>query len=101
MTVKQLVKKLKIHGDLKTYIIDSIEFFKDNGIEPLTINLQKDLYPYLSGKYGTTENGVKSKFIRELKKFNEDNPLTIKSYFGVTHKITVKKLLILILMNIK
>lgn len=101
MTVKQVLKKLKITGDLKKYLVDSVEYCKKEKVDPLGVNLQSKIYPYLSNKYDITEIAIKCRFIKALKDFNKDNLKVIQDYFDVHHKITVKKLIILLLLNTK
>lgn len=101
MTVKQVLRKLKISGDLKKYLVDSVEYCKKQKIDPLGVNLQSKVYPYLANKYEITEVAMKCRFIKALREFNKENADIIQNYFEVHHKITVKKLIILLLLNTK
>lgn len=101
MTVKQVLRKLKISGDLKKYLVDSVEYCKKQKVDPLGVNLQSKVYPYLANKYDISEIAMKCRFIKALKEFNKENAAVIQDYFEVHHKITVKKLIILLLLNTK
>lgn len=101
MTVNSLLNKLKIKGELRIYVKDSYDYIKKNKICYLDINLTKDIYPYLGEKYELSETSVKTRFIRMLQEFNQCEPNPIKEYFGVKSKITIKRLLTLISIELK
>lgn len=101
MNITSLLNELKISGELKTYLKDTYKYLKTKKICYLDINLRSDIYPYLATKYGLTESTIKTKFIRLLKDYNEQNPYIIKDYFKISSKITVKKLLILLSSELK
>ena len=102
MTINTLLNKLGIQGELNTYIKDSYKFIKKNKICYLDINLKKDIYPYLAEKYELNDTTVKTKFIRMIKQFNEEDvDDRVKKYFKVKSKITIKRLLTLIALELK
>lgn len=101
MSITQLLNELKFTGDLKLYLKDAYQHIKKEKICYLDINLQSDIYPYLAYKHGLSETTMKTKFIRLLHDYNEENQNIIKDYFKVSSKITVRKLLILILSELK
>lgn len=101
MTAAKLLTKLKISGELREYLKESMKYIKKEKIECLDVNLQSGLYPYLADVFKYTETSIKTKFIKSLCEFNENNPDVIKEYFNVNCRITVKKLIILMSLELK
>lgn len=101
MTIMGLLNNLKFTGELRKYLEDTLNYLVENEISFLEINLRKDIYPYLGSLYDLSDLTVKTKMIRMLNKYNEDNKKAIKRYFKTDSKITVKKLLTLMLIELK
>lgn len=101
MTIIGLLNSLKFTGELRKYLQDTLTYLIENEISFLEINLRKDIYPYLGSLYGLSDLTVKTKMIKMLNKYNEDNKKVFKRYFETDCKITVKKLLTLMLIELK
>ena len=99
MSIITLLNKLNLKGDLRYYILDAVEYLVDNDISFLDINLEGDIYPFLAEEYGLSFKTIKTKMIRSLNEHKKENPKLINKYFKTSSKITVKKLLILILLE--
>lgn len=103
--------KLKTRRLLKGVINDQmiIEYFANmvdccnrKNIHELDVNLQRDIYPVLSKKYFKTEGTVEVELIHGLNNSWKEMDIELyKERFKYNNKPTVKKLLILIIQEIK
>lgn len=104
--VKSKVRKL-LNGVIENPAV--VEYFAEmarycirNNIHELDVVIQKDLYPILAKKYNKPASSIEKEIISVLKK--EWGSMDIELYkerFDYDNKPTVRKLLILILRNIK
>lgn len=101
MSIISLLNKLEIKGDLRYYLIDAIEYLIENQTSFLDVNLEGDIYPYLAETYNLNYTTIKTKMIRSLCDHNKETKNLINKYFKVNSKITIKKLIILILLETK
>lgn len=100
MTVIELLNALKITGELRKYFQDALNYVIEEEQNFLDINLAKDIYPHLAEIYELSPLTVKTKFIRMVCEFNKEHPKIFKRYFSVNTKMTVKKVLTLMLVKL-
>lgn len=100
MTVIELLNALKITGELRKYFQDALNYIIEEEQNFLDINLAKDIYPQLGEMYELSPLTVKTKFIRMVCSFNKEHPKIFKKYFGINTKMTVKKILTLMLIKL-
>lgn len=102
LTKKSVVKKLvELNMDLETseMIAEAAMICRKRRICPLDINLCS-IYPILGDKFGFKDTTIKTRMIKGLKLYRESNDTKeLNNIIGNCKKITLKKLLIVILTN--
>lgn len=108
IAMTRLSKKLYKCGfsrELVQYLLDMVHICEDKKSHFLDINLSRNVYPQLGELYGVTEKVAKRMVYEELRRFNNTcKPkycTLISRTFDYKGKLTVKKLLILLLMSLR
>lgn len=108
IAMTRLSKKLNKCGfsrELVQYLLDMVHICEDNGSHFLDINLSKDVYPKLGEQYGVTDKVIKKRVYEELRRYKDvckpKYATQISRAFDYKGKLTVKKLLILVLMSLR
>lgn len=100
--VKEILSNINLDQEIINYFLDSIKYCQDNNIHKLDINLTRELYPVLAEKYDLTTNSIERKLIHALKhSYNTSGPVVYFKNLGYEKRISVKKLLIILISMIE
>lgn len=98
--IKNLLISLGIEEDIRQYLTEAIYYCFNKKIDPLDLNLTKEIYPLLEIKFSKSRETIEKEIIRSLGRFwRGEHRLNVQKTFGYKNKPTFKKLIVLFMRN--
>jgi len=100
--IRKKLNKLKLDKTVVNYFVEAVDYCIKEGIAPVDVVLTKHFYPNLEKKYNTTKAIILKNCILSIKEsWNTVEQKVFIAQLGYGNKPTVKKLLVLLLNELK
>lgn len=100
--VKRILRDINLDQEVIDYYVHMITYCNKKKIHILDINLTRDMYPMLSEIYDLTPESIEKKMLIALKRsYKETDNLVYYNTLGYSKKISIKKLLIVLILRLQ